>query len=518
MAHNKRFNTGRWMASPFQSTYAGLRQRLIANPGVATSTVCRDAFGCGESLWRYAPKKHCAECAKRLYHSPLFDYRWLNRCPAHGTPLKSRCERCDNPWPQSSQLRDRSCPNCGVPQWDDIPVDTGLSHELLASMERVTRFVEDRSFGDDSISDITAIYDLSYAHLWDSELRYTWPGLVSTESDAFPNFQLAAISGHSQVELEKNGVVFQQFSVERVTSPLRRLTLRPPSVATWYDRLKRTGPIRRPPGKAQRVIQQCYNKILLWCRRHHDHAHQLKLGDFRRWSFPRLVNQDVYLCPFCFGLSAWWDAVTHKYFSPWQCSLPTEYWWTDFVEWSVWPDTPDRLLMEVNHDEYYRPGAHFEERYFERSLLLLFAELYQSAVHVMNRLQAADIPYRPKWDPANFYRTGRFTAGQCLWRMTDNQMIEWLWPEVDPLAELGLPPSSKRHCLCGANQAIAIEPRGKKLLTELTVSSKVDVSCEKILEIGALFHTGRLSTGSRKDSWTILERPSANYYPRFARC
>ena len=100
MATPTRFNTGRWMALPFQSSYADLRQRLIANPGVALSTVFRESFGHNQFLRNYSPKKHCPECAKSLYHNTLFDYCWLQRCPVHGRPLQSYCELCGGAWPR----------------------------------------------------------------------------------------------------------------------------------------------------------------------------------------------------------------------------------------------------------------------------------------------------------------------------------------------------------------------------------------------------------------------------------
>lgn len=517
MPPTKGYNTGRWLASPLQSGYATLRQRLIANPGVATSTVFLETFGYNHTLWNYSPQKHCPECAKALYHNTLFDYCWLHRCPAHGLLLQNRCERCGHPWPSSSALHKRSCPSCGVPEWDVLPVDAGLDAELLDPIKRVRCFLEDNTFDDHTLSGEAAIFDLCFTYLWDSKLRYAWPRRVTKSSAAFPVFQLASTSGHSQVELEKFGVVFPEFSIESITSPLRRLKLRPPSKASWYDRLKREGPIRRPPARAQRIIEQCYNDILVWCNRHHEKGHQLRLGDFRYHSFQSLASADYYLCPFCFAISAWWDAVTQKYFSPWQCSLPIEYWWTQYVHWTTWPDASDRLLILGNPDEYWRPGARFEERYFARSLLLLFAELYQSGIHLMDRVKKAESPFRETFDPANFYSPGHFTASQCLWRITENHRIEWLWPDVDPLEELDPPRPSTRQRLCGGTWPTALESGAEALLSDLSQESNVKVSRDRILEIGALFHTGRFESRPRRDSWTILERPLSHYYPPFAR-
>lgn len=507
------------MASPLQSAYAELRQRLIANPGVALATIFMDAFGHRKHLMDYAPRKHCPDCAKGFFHSQLFDYTWLERCPAHGTLLLDRCEECGQRWPRSSALSDRSCPGCGVPDWDDVRDDAQPTPEQLARIARVQCFVDDTSSGFDFWPGPPYLSDLCYAYLWDSLLRYTWPECVTKDIAAFPAFQLAITSGHSQAELETLGVVFPDYPVVRMTSPLRRLNLRPPSKATWYDRLKRDGPIRRPSPKAQRIIEQSFNDILAWCHSHHEADHQLKLGDFRYFGFEGLVNDGRYLCPFCLGVSAWWEAVTQKYFSPWQCSTPTEYGWTNVVQWSIWPDTPDRLLMEDGDGAYWRPTPRFEERYYERSLLLLFAELYQSAVHLLNRLEAAEVPYRPGWDSKNFYTPGRFTAAQCLWRITEDQTIEWVWPEVHPLAQLDSPRPSTKTRICGGTWSKAVEPGAEALLSDLGQDSDVAVSSDTILQTGALFHTGCFEYRTRRHSWTILERPPSFslYYPSFAR-
>lgn len=507
MTSSTLFNAGGWLASPGQSSYAELRQRLIANPGVALSSVFRARFGYDQYLWDYAPQKHCPACAKSLYHTTLFDYCWLHRCPVHGRLLQESCERCGNRWPKSSELRKRSCLSCSVPEWDDIPTGARLDSDRLAPVELVRNFLEDTEFSDDAFSDTDEIFDLSYTYLWDSLLRYPWPKRIRDDCAAFPAFQLATTSSHSRTELEMLGVAFPEFSIQRMTSPLGRLKLRPPSKAAWYDRLKRVGPIRRPPAKAQRIIERCYNEILVWCNRHHETGHHLSLGDFRCHSFPSLVDSDSYLCPFCAGVSAWWDAVTQKYFSPWQCSLPTEYWWTNDLQWSRWPDAPDRLIIMGQDEHCWRPGARFEEHYFERSLQLLFAELYQSIVHLMERLDASKCPYRPIWKPENSYSPGRFTASQCLWHITDNEVIEWVWADVNPLAELSLPRSSTKQRICGRATWAQADPRVETLVSALTPNSYVELSCETILEIGALFHHGRFEGLPRRHSWTILEQP-----------
>jgi hypothetical protein len=511
------------MASPFQSAYADLRQRLIANPGVALSTIFYDVFGSWAEFKRYAPEKHCPECAQQLFHSRLFDFPWLQRCPAHGIKLSDRCAVCGLRWPSSTGLQVRSCPGCGVPELDVLPQRTKLSDAQIARFDYVERFLQDRTSGFSFGPYPPTPHDLSYTYLWDSQLRYPWAWPVLDVSPEFPGFQIAVTAGYSQQELERLGVVFPDFRVERLSAPLRGLQLRPPSQLTWYERLKRKGPIRRPSEKARRGIEHCFNAIRTWCHRCQGTGHSLRLGDFRRFTFGSLVNKGYVLCPFCLAVSAWWDAITQKYFSPWQCSIPREYWWANTIGWSEWPDTPDRLLfIQPDHEGgdpnfYWRPAPTFEDRYYERSLLLLFAHLYQSAIHLMDRVEATPSPHRQRWNPENFYNIGGLASDLCLWRITEDRVLEWVWPVINPLSELSPPPSSAREHVCGNPTELAVSPGSTSLSYDLCTEADRMLSRDCILQIGSLFHSGRFETRHRRDSWMIRERPPCDFYPRFAR-
>jgi len=58
--------------------------------------------------------RQCVSCAKKAYHSVLFEYGWLTHCPVHNEKLVSKCPECNSNWPKASELQRRKCNLCGI--------------------------------------------------------------------------------------------------------------------------------------------------------------------------------------------------------------------------------------------------------------------------------------------------------------------------------------------------------------------------------------------------------------------
>ncbi len=64
-------------------------------------------------LNRYKPSKHCQTCAEIGFHSFVFDFPWLKKCPVHGIKLSARCKTCNHSWPATSEINGCKCTSCG---------------------------------------------------------------------------------------------------------------------------------------------------------------------------------------------------------------------------------------------------------------------------------------------------------------------------------------------------------------------------------------------------------------------
>lgn len=59
------------------------------------------------------PIKSCPICSEYGYHSILFQFDWLLKCPIHGIELIKSCPTCEKPWPMPADVRSRRCKTCG---------------------------------------------------------------------------------------------------------------------------------------------------------------------------------------------------------------------------------------------------------------------------------------------------------------------------------------------------------------------------------------------------------------------
>lgn len=509
MKHTQhRFNSGRWMASRTQSDYGTLRQRIIANPGIASSTVSSES-GSPAPVNEYAPRKHCPTCARNLFHTTLFDYSWLTQCPIHGDTLETHCPECGDRWPRSADLAQRCCPSCGIPTWEDlVKVKRPYPSELL-KIERLQEFTTDSSALVEGAGQQFEFFDLAGAFFWDSTFRRSWTIYVTPENPYFPAFQLVIHPDFSRGELEALGVKVPHLPVELLETPLRMVTRHLPPKQSWYSRLRASGPIRRPSVSAMKVIESSFNQILGWIHRNSPKNHRLMLGDYRSYGFRGLVDSHVHFCPYCFGVSAWFDAVTQKYFGPWQCSLPIEYFWTSNLQWQVWPDTADRLFVFDQNETMRRPDHAFEKCFYERSLLLLFAELFQSAVFLHDRLEAeSGLNNMYCCSPANHYPGGNFLSSLCMVAQANSERLTLCRFNLNPLSELSPPPIFNTPRLCGGGWTNPLE--AAQLSRALNDEEPIRLDCDCFLRLGALFHHGRFESQKRRETWGRWDR-SANF-------
>ena len=149
-------NIGHLFAKPYESNYSMMRRCLCANPGLTYFYIAsllnqsvhyrRNAYERLRTLQvRYKLNKYdsypssfvfpepivdidttssshykrqCPKCAKEMYHTNIYNYSWLSRCPIHHCKLTYQCGICNQQWPTIQTVAKRDCPGCGL-----IPVN-----------------------------------------------------------------------------------------------------------------------------------------------------------------------------------------------------------------------------------------------------------------------------------------------------------------------------------------------------------------------------------------------------------
>lgn len=140
-------NTGLLLRLPLESEYSALRRFIIANrsrslqdlrgelvtripdehKGAKLALVQRaqawekeycDAYGIDyvapHPLTGNSELRNCPDCARIGYHSVLYQYPWVRRCPLHDRELVTSCPVCHQSWPVLSHLLASDCPCCSA--------------------------------------------------------------------------------------------------------------------------------------------------------------------------------------------------------------------------------------------------------------------------------------------------------------------------------------------------------------------------------------------------------------------
>ncbi|MBS8232552.1 hypothetical protein DYI41_16605 [Marinobacter salarius] len=180
------------------------------------------------------------------------------------------------------------------------------------------------------------------------------------------------------------------------------------------------------------------------------------------------------------------------------------------LDWVRWPDTSDRLLLMAPDDTCWRPGNEFEVLYYERSLKLLFAELFQSALHLAKYVKAGKRPHRLIYGWFESYKAGNFISVHRTWFITADQTLEWFWPKVDPLDELAQFETCLTSEICVRPKRWGLPIETEKRLGAMCSGSDIEITKDDILHMGMMFHGEPLPTDPRKQTWAILEIPECN--------
>ncbi len=189
--------TGRVFSRPFESPYNQYRRYLIANPGLTQQR--RDAalklafpnlrtriervlaLEPRNTSWPQLRTQHsgyqrqCPYCAREIFHTTFYNYKWLTLCPIHNSQFSHRCPECGEVWPSLRELSARLCHCCGCPPLSKIQrCSTISSGDTYWGFNDINKLFYKRPY--------IAVFDdcLSYSHTYPpSETKFIFPSLQS---------------------------------------------------------------------------------------------------------------------------------------------------------------------------------------------------------------------------------------------------------------------------------------------------------------------------------------------------
>jgi hypothetical protein len=76
------------------------------------------------------PLRNCAVCAAQCYHSWLYQYEWVTKCPLHHETISTSCPSCRQPWPKAGELRTRRCACCSARLSPSVLATSGAFQQI----------------------------------------------------------------------------------------------------------------------------------------------------------------------------------------------------------------------------------------------------------------------------------------------------------------------------------------------------------------------------------------------------
>ncbi|MCL7944674.1 hypothetical protein [Marinobacter sp. ATCH36] len=210
-------NTGLMFRLPLESDYSAMRRFVIANRtrnlqelrGELAALVPGKRRGQKATLaeraqaWEYeycktygidyvAPNtapvnrelRNCPECARIGYHSALYQYPWVQRCPIHDCDVVTVCPICRTPWPPLTNLLTSDCPCCSARGFQRGAVEkTDLAKRINDKFMPIWRLIGryEKASGL-SLRAQDATFNEYYTHRSITPLSPNWPSLITHNS------------------------------------------------------------------------------------------------------------------------------------------------------------------------------------------------------------------------------------------------------------------------------------------------------------------------------------------------
>lgn len=399
-------NTGKIFAQPYESAYAMLRRCLLANPGMPLAAleanlralrpdldaVVERLEALQPSPGQVDPSRHarifsgwqrgCPECARQLYHTELFAYPWLTRCPIHHCALTTRCPVCHQLWPAPTELARRECSGCGIVLPDGLKASIGSAIEQQRYQPIGVIYA---LLDTPPISPGLCIADRDVAYRY----RTPWWLPVPEESPRFPAFSARRQGNFPHAKLR--ALHLPVYDIRCRSTRLSRIEY-PSDPRPAADRETERWQRFSHPTIGYAVTQ----RIVAWIARYAPSTHQLHVASYRYLRMRDLIHAPP-LCSYCFAFSLWFFHCAAVAMAIGAEDAVDDY---PFLNESggfmfLSPIEPQVVI----YDDYYKTTDAFSAWFYRRGLELSFLDMLRFAVFFGEQLatyRAGDqTQYRP---------------------------------------------------------------------------------------------------------------------------
>jgi hypothetical protein len=266
---------------------------------------------------------------------------------------------------------------------------------------------------------------------------------VTPESPYFPAFQAFWHPEFTSFELKSLGVEMADVPLSEFSA--RVMPWRVPDISerTWW---RHNGAIetliRRPLPKRVAIVRRVAFEITSWIRRNAPGNHALRIGHFTE-TLESYVQRGAVPCPFCLAFSMWWSIITQRYVNPRGALRSAHLMFTASLRYRPWPALLERAVLEARkpfdlrgQTRFFRPALWFQQWFFERSLKLIFREMFDLSAFLADRFVACRSEQNlAAWNPRNHYYHATNPSAMLALAMVKDRIVVW-FPQEDPLESL----------------------------------------------------------------------------------
>jgi hypothetical protein len=445
-------NLGLVFSRPYESDYSILRRFLVANPGIPLSTLkaVLRLQNDGQSSFVERIKalqpaspypqpdischghaRQCPECAKRLYHTDIYNIEWLTRCPIHQCMFTSTCPVCGLRWPDEQEMAKSDCPGCSRVRIKElIYADCVEFHHGIY-----------RTIGD--IYDFVSYKMEDELHLSSTEGSSIWWREIGIGHQLFPACQVLRHPRYSRAIIKKLNIVFTP--VRHSSFPL-----------TYYK-----GALTRDGANYRRKRHRCEAEDL--CPRtlkadfvvmfdiikkiasRTNKKHRPYLSCYRHIRLVDLVNSPD-PCLYCLALSLWFfNVASKKYGDAYHIDTHDYPFCEDIGIYGIHSISEFDLLSD--DEESYKINGSFLRWSYQRSLewcfldILRFVEILIAKIRIYRQRAVHEYSaYIPK--------RARDSSGFDYLIDRSDKVMTIFFEQAHPIKDSLLPRIYKSHEIC----------------------------------------------------------------------
>lgn len=412
------------MAKPYESDHAILRRFLIANYGIPYSTLetilrekIQEKSGIIGRILELHPSSHksstnniyshnhihrqCPQCARNLYHTDIYHFAWLKRCPIHHCLFATKCPDCKQPWPNKVELATRDCPSCGCTVLKKLNNEFNLektdgTYQPVADIYNFIKYRDD--------NDVS----LTVPHVWIGNWKW-WDNI--TISDAlFPSYQ---VRRHPEFTIKKlKSLHIEILPVHQKTTELVFLGRGQPNDRYAPRRNLFCLDLKNASQSALRSDFHVMKRILSWIRKQTNKNHQIHISSYRHLALKDLLKGPL-PCQFCMALSLWFFYYASIKYGKNYIIDTNDYPFCRECGYINFYDVSENNTINYQWKSHYKIEGAFSIWHYRRGLEVSFIDIFRFTQHLFRERSHCNKLY---------FSIRKFTDQSCMIDIKHNKL------------------------------------------------------------------------------------------------